>query len=264
MSQNKTEIKSPKLNAVNDSVDLSRRRFAKAGLIASPILASLPGKSALAGNCTSLSGMMSGNLSAPEGGGGGCGGKIEHVFGLSPGYWRTVCENNHQFPLGYQVRDFLTAFGYGMNIIACPSELSEYTLLEVLWLKQKHCGSSTQDLINLTRHTISALFSSVTSDQYFIGPEQIIDIYNATIYGGTYFEPVTGIELKLADVVAMYEASYVDMGAVVITNNDTFIDCADYKYDDRDGKGHIYIKGVGDWRHVRYLQDGTKVNWRNR
>lgn len=259
MKKINTERKGAQLNAKKNSIDLSRRRFAKAGLIASPILASLPGKSALAGNCTSISGMLSGNLSAPNNGGNTCDGDIEHAFGLSPGYWRTVCTNAHQFPVGYQFRDFLDVITYGASTMACPGTLTEYTLLEALWLRQDHCDA-VQWEINLTRQSIAAFFSAITSDQYFVGPEQVIEIYNSVIVsGGTgiYNEPVTGMTLDYNDVIYMYEQSYMaDMGNVTITDNDTFIECEGYRYDN--SKGHLYIKDFSSNDYYRLDALGNK------
>ena len=246
------------------AVDLSRRRITKLGLIASPILTTLPGKSALAGNCTSMSGMLSGNLSAQDGVFEPCDGNIEHIFGLSPGYWRTVCSNDHQFPFGYQIRDFFIDFGYDGIPVLSPAVLADYTLLEVLWLKNKHIPSSTMDVINFARHTIAALFSAVTSTDYFIGPAQVIAIYNDIVTNGVYIEPVTNEQLYLNDIIAIYEGSYVGVGAIIITDNDTFIDCHGYKYDDRNGKGHLYIQDLSGGDYYRELPDGSTVLWDNR
>jgi len=245
------------------AVDLSRRRLTKLGIIASPILTTLPGKSALAGNCTTLSGMLSGNLSAQDGVFEPCDDNIEHIFGLSPGYWRTVCSNDHQFPFGYQIRDFFTDLGYGGAQVISPAELGEYTLLEILWLKNKHIPAASMDVINFARHTVAALFSAITSPDYFIGPEQIIHIYNDIVATGVYVEPVTNEQLFLNDIIAIYESSYVGVGAVTITDNDTFIDCHGYKYDDRDGKGHLYIQDLSGGPYYRMFFGGTVVNWGN-
>ena len=77
-------------------VDLSRRRFAKAGLIAAPILSTLPGKSAfassanIANNCT-VSGNLSGNLSKDT-----TTDPCEFGYkGRTPGYWK-----NHPYQWG--------------------------------------------------------------------------------------------------------------------------------------------------------------------
>ena len=241
-------------------VNESKRRFTKAALLASPILTTLPGKSALAGNCTSLSGMLSGNLSAPDGNFEPCDGNIEHIFGLSPGYWRTVCTNDHQFPFPYQTRDFLQFFSAEGETLQIPADLYDYTLLEALWLKNKHTPA-TQEVINLTRHVIAGVFSAATSNDYFISAKQLIQIYNSIISTGVYYEPVANEPLDLLQIVNIIESSYVGIGAVIINDNDTFVDCVGYKYDDRNGKGHLYIQDLSGGSYYRLLPDGSTVLW---
>lgn len=262
MAQNKIDNKDVKRNTEEDSVDLSRRRITKTALIASPILASLPGKSALAGNCTSLSGMLSGNLSAPGSNSTACNNVITHVVGWSPGYWRPVCPRSNSFPIGFGESDFLSTFFLPYGIVSPP--LGDYTVLEVLWLETTHATNVSLDVIMLTKHTIAAFFSAVYSNQYFIGQDQIIDIYTATINGGVYFEPVTGIQLTGADVIAMYEASYVGSGDIPMSFSDASHCKTDgYKWDDRNGKGHFYPGQIGSGFY-RTFADGTKVQWKNR
>ena len=248
-------------NTESKTINESKRRFTKAALLASPILTTLPGKSALAGNCTSLSGMLSGNLSAPDGNFEPCNDKINHIFGLSPGYWRTVCTNDHQFPFPYQTRDFLQYFSAEGETLQVPVELQDYTILEAFWLKNTQVSVS-QGEINLTRHVIAAVFSAVTSTEYFIGAKQLIQIYNAVIIGGgtgIYYEPVTNEPLNLDQIVKIIEDSYVGAGDIAIGENDTFIDCTGYKYDN--DNGHLYIQDLGSDSYYRLFPDGSTKLW---
>jgi len=253
----------------NSTVDLSRRRLTKAGLIAAPILSTLPGKSALAGNCTSLSGIMSGNLSSQDGQNEPCDDTPESSYGRSPGYWRTVCNNSHSFPLGYddyhhKLKNFVAG---GKSFIFPNATIGDFTALEALWLQLKHTGKHaglsgmTQPGIDLLRHSIAAVFNGVNDPAYFISPGQVVDVFNDIIASGDasgyYVEPVTGEHVYYSDIINMYEASYV--GGASYIDESLGITCEDFRQDSQRprrhpdyDKGYIYIKD-SDGRYVRYF-----------
>ena len=223
------------------TVDLSRRRLTKVGLIAAPILTTLPGKSALAGNCTTLSGMLSGNMSAQDGINEPCDGEIDHNHGLSPGYWRTVCNNKHVFPLPYTITKKCTDLGNlsGHTTMHVPSGLSDYTIFECLWLQNKQTNVPWE-LCNLTRHSIAGLFNSIEFDDYFLSTEQLIEIYNALVSSptGVYIEPITGESITIDEFIGHLDDSYVGSSGVSMMNS--VEDCEDFKQDPNNG--YIYIK----------------------
>lgn len=78
--------KNKEMNSAKDGVNQSRRKFARAGLIATPVIYTLSTKSALARNACTVSGQLSGNMSqnpntdpCDQTG----------YQGLTPGYWGT-------------------------------------------------------------------------------------------------------------------------------------------------------------------------------
>lgn len=238
----------------NKSVtDLSRRRLTKAGLIASPFLASIPGKSALAGNCDTLSGMLSGNLSAPNATFQPCDGAINHLNGLSPGYWRTVCQNNPAFPGAFNERSKVSDLSYSGVPMNVPTGLLQFTVLELLWLKSSQTNVAWP-IVDLTHHCIAALFSSLEFNDYFLSPGQIVTIYNDLIAVGFYVDPNTnkrvypdnteGVERNFIEII---KSSYVGQLGVV----DVIGDCdgANFIYDE--SSGYFYIL-ESDGKHVRY------------
>lgn len=80
MKEGQKAIQQPE--PAEQKVDLGRRRFGKAGVGGSTIIATLTSKPALAGICKSPSGFASGNLSHP--------GMIDCSEGLSPVEWAAV------------------------------------------------------------------------------------------------------------------------------------------------------------------------------
>lgn len=255
MSNSEKEHKQSKVG-----VDTSRRRLAKAALIGAPILMTLPGKSALAGSCTSLSGMLSGNLSGDGDGGKPCDHKIDHKSGRSPGFWRTICTSGHDWPLGRHPEDKVTNFFAGTKYLQCPLALDEYSLLETFWLQSKHIQNTacTMPGLDLTRHTVAAVFNSEYYPDYFISGEQAIDIYNSIINGGAgsgyYVEPVSGEHLYYQDILNIYEASYVSND---LPMDGTSFQCGDTYY--QKDTGHVFVDPDGDGTYERVCEGSTET-----
>ena len=118
-----TQDQNDLLEKSNESgADGSRRRFT-ATLGGGAIILTLAGKPVWANQCT-VSGMMSGNLSAPKG---------TPCQGCTPGYWK-VCQHLDSWgPTGFHPKDlFDTVFGTGNLYTDCQG--NHYTLLDVLYL----------------------------------------------------------------------------------------------------------------------------------
>ena len=103
----------------NDAIDQSRRKLTGAALGVSAIF-TLASRPVWANQC-SISGMQSGNLSAP--------GNVT-CEGCTPGYWK-VCQHFHNWT-GYSTTDtFNSIFGV-TQYVDCSG--TPYTLLDVLYL----------------------------------------------------------------------------------------------------------------------------------
>lgn len=151
-------------------VDLSRRRLTGAGLGVSAIF-TLASRPVWANQCT-LSGMMSGNLSAPKG---------LACMGCTPGYW-SKCQHLASWAVtGYSPSDeFNTVFGVTQYV---DSQQQPYTLLEVLGLigegdctrdpEQPKCNKAGPAIgkigcdpisVNLGFHAVAALLNAAHPD----------------------------------------------------------------------------------------------------
>ncbi|WP_346380784.1 hypothetical protein, partial [Acidithiobacillus sp.] len=109
-------------NAPGPETDGRRRRFT-ATLGGGAIILTLAGKPVWANQCT-VSGMMSGNLSAPQG---------TPCQGCTPGYWKVCNHLDSWGPTAFHPTDlFDTVFGTGNLYTDCHG--GHYTLLDVLYL----------------------------------------------------------------------------------------------------------------------------------
>lgn len=114
-------------NDKNPGADATRRRFT-AALGGSAIILTLAGKPVWANQCT-VSGMMSGNLSAPKG---------TPCQGCTPGYWGACQHLDSWGPTAFKPTDkFNDVFGVS-EYVDCSGKA--YTLLDVLNLN----GNSTK------------------------------------------------------------------------------------------------------------------------
>ncbi len=191
---NKSQKKSELQNADKNAVDLSRRRLAKAGLIAAPILATLPGKPAMANyvknNCT-VSGNISGNMSDNANNTDPC---LDYLGGKTPGYWG---QKPNEWPVpfdpgncisttpnpgnggGSGCQDYddtgtkfhdISYFGGSRQMVSGTSR----TMMQVIHL------TGVDDPYQLDAHTVAALLNAVTwgKNIYGYSPEEVIALYN--------------------------------------------------------------------------------------
>jgi len=128
----------------NDAIDQSRRKLAGAALGVSAVF-TLASRPVWASQC-SISGMASGNLSAPKG---------PSCAGCTPGYWKQPQHLDSWGPTGFKTTDkFNTVFGVTQYL---KSNGTPYTLLEVM---QSLNGNGDPISTNLGFHAVAALLNS--------------------------------------------------------------------------------------------------------
>ncbi len=176
MIENNTKTeKNQNKNRVEDevqsksTVDLSRRRLAKAGLIVLPVLSTLPGKPAMAtyakNNCT-VSGNLSGNMSHNVNNTDPCDGL---TGGKSVSYWAAL-DPDSGWPAGYGRTSKFHDF-FGGNHQQKPNGNS-FRLRRVL----KNNGNI--DAFSLDAEAAAALLNAETYTDYGYTPIEVVDMYN--------------------------------------------------------------------------------------
>lgn len=197
-----------------NSVDESRRRFSKAGLVVSGVLLTLASRPSLGGiNCKSPSGFLSGNISA---------GKTQYCSGLTPGYWGTHGDKPNKWPLPYypgtcktgttcsHVSDWTlgttkpaTMFNdttLGFNCSGNGKIYKTYSMMQVIWL----LGS--QDPNQLGSHCVAALLNARMGWTPVLTEAQVRNIFNEWNLKG-YFEPTAGVKWYGADIVTYLKST---------------------------------------------------------
>jgi len=133
----------------NDTIDTSRRKLTGTALGAAAVF-TLASRPVWANQCT-ISGMMSGNLSAPKG---------PACQGCTPGYWKQPQHLDSW--IGYKPTDkFNSVFGVTQYV---KPDGTPYTLLEVLQLLN---GSGDPISTNLGFHAVAALLNAANSSVNF-------------------------------------------------------------------------------------------------
>lgn len=134
----------PAADTSTKSIDKSRRRLTGAGLGVSAIF-TLASRPVWANQCT-LSGMMSGNLSAPI---------VEACAGCTPGYWKQNQHLDSWERTGFKTTDpFNKVFGFTQYL---KNNGTPYTLLEVM---RELNGSGDPISTNLGFHAVAALLNA--------------------------------------------------------------------------------------------------------
>ncbi|MHB1054226.1 MAG: hypothetical protein ACYCZT_14340 [Thiobacillus sp.] len=175
----------------NDAINHSRRKLTGAAIGVSAVF-TLASRPVWANQC-SISGMASGNLSAPE----------VRCEGCTPGYWM-VCQHLDSWAAtGFKPDDvFNTVFGVTLYIN--PENNKPYTLLEVMGLQgngngtsgahQPDCSANPQgDAIgkmgpdpvspNLGFHAVAALLNAAHPDvNYGYTSGEIIDLFRNNLH----------------------------------------------------------------------------------
>jgi hypothetical protein len=145
MSDHTPESKdTPPEASQNDAIDQSRRKLTGAALGVSAVF-TLASRPVWANQCT-ISGMASGNLSAPKG---------ERCDGCTPGYWKVDEHLDSWVPTGFKTTDkFNTVFSVTQYV---KSNGTPYTLLEVM---RDLNGNGDPISTNLGFHAVAALLNS--------------------------------------------------------------------------------------------------------
>lgn len=192
-----------------ESVNESRRRFAKSSLAVSGVLLTLASRPSLGsgggfgggGMCKSPSGLMSGNLSVH--------GSPQRCRGRTPGYWgnhggggpqpnawpspylpgscQKKCTNSSNWSNG-------TKFSSVFNCNGNGSRYKNYSLMQVIWL------GGSGDPYQLGAHIVAALLNAQKGWTPVLTVAQVKNIFNEWNDKG-YFEPTAGIKWYAADIV---------------------------------------------------------------
>lgn len=194
-----------------NSVDESRRRFTKSGLVVSGVLLTLASRPSLGGGlaCKSPSGFSSANLSHH--------GSQQTCSGLTPGYWGNwggsgpqankwpspyqpgTCKKN---TTGNKPSDWSggTLFKNVFNCIGNGSIYSSYSLMQVIWL------TGGGDPNQLGAHIVAALLNAKSGLTPVLTVPQVINIFNEWNQNG-YFSPTVGVKWYSGDIVTYLEST---------------------------------------------------------
>lgn len=170
--QNSNESPMTPANTPTASVNDARRRFAKTGLGAGAVIATLvsqPVLGAVPYNCT-ISGHASGNVST-HGPDGNC------QIGLSPGYWKNHTSN---WPAPFTPSQLFKDAGGVSNALLNVSSTTDKTMLQVLNLGG---GGTTA----LARHVVGALLNAQqVAPNFPLSVAQVKAIWNEVVSTGQY------------------------------------------------------------------------------
>lgn len=144
MSDRSPDPQDPPIEAQQEPLDPGRRKLAGSALGVAAVF-TLSSRPVWANQCT-ISGMMSGNLSAPQG---------PACEGCTPGYWKVDAHLDSWGPTGFRTTDkFNDVFGVTMYV---KPNGTKYTLLEVMRDLE---GSGDPVSPNLGFHAVAALLNA--------------------------------------------------------------------------------------------------------
>jgi hypothetical protein len=165
-----------------DPANASRRRFGKAGLAVSGIIATLASRPVLGAEmCKSPSGFLSGNLSTH--------GDPPVCAGRSPGYWKT-----HEY---WPIANRTTAKFSKVFSCNVGSPYASATLLELL-------THQDYDTHNLGMHLVAAYLNARQGWTSFLAETTIRSMFSEWQATG-YFEPTAGVKWDAAQIVDYLE-----------------------------------------------------------
>lgn len=158
-----------------------RRRFARSGLAASGIIATLASRPVLATVCKSPSGFLSGNLSNHQ--------QPTACDGRSPGYWK-----NHKWPIDKDTALFRSVF-----TVSSSSPLYSMTMLDVL--------NTKDDKYNLAMHLIAGYLNYLSGKSPFLDTSRLQSMWNELQMPG-YFTPTAGVKWTSEQVVYYIQQTF--------------------------------------------------------
>ena len=235
----------------NNGADLSRRKFAKAGLVAAPVIMTLASRPAMGnfggssgGKCT-LSGMLSGNLSKPDDGG------VCH--GCTPGYWKTHQEQWGQTGCAPGKIDWVydydktkpkiiwgdydaTHFDY---VFGAGSDHDGESCMNVLWM------AGHEDKYQLGAHAFAAYCNSKTDLNYGVSDSEVIDKYQKAM-AGSYTNKYTEQGYNPKEALKM---EFMAMNERLCPDGDKD------PYFDFNDSGHWHNDAYNDWNDYRINKD---------
>jgi len=214
--QQTVELQAPVLpqdiSEQTNSVDISRRRFTKAGVAVSGVLLTLASRPSLGaggglgggGVCKSPSGFMSGNVSSH--------GNEQYCSGRTPGYW----SNHYNWPLPYKTgnctdtrnkQNYLSwensgPFGgtmfndtnIGFHSYGNGSIYKTYSMMQVMLL------DGNDDPYQLGAHSVAALLNAAQGWTPVLTVSQVRNMFKEWDQKG-YFEPTAGVKWYAEDIV---------------------------------------------------------------
>jgi hypothetical protein len=158
-----------------------RRRFARSGLAASGIIATLTSRPVLGAVCKSPSGFLSGNLSKPD--------ECTTLGGVSPGYWK----NKTDWPVSPGLK-FCKVF------TATSGPFSTVTLVALL-------DPQEYDKYGLGRHLVAAYLNYMSGRTPFLKLETLQAMWNEIRLKG-YFTPTAGVTWTPDQVVSYISKTF--------------------------------------------------------
>lgn len=185
----------------NQEVNIGRRKLAKAGIIATPVLMSLTGRNAMGAQC-SPSGFMSGNLSNHGHENDTCGG------GYSPGYWGTHPEEwpnvSKGDPVTINPGTCDLSASKGSITSNCTVYNSDGTMFHEAFAGSAYVGMTMMQVLweqegSLAFHAVASFLNAVMVPGYGVPVQTIVDMVNSVLNTG-YYVTGSGDEMNEEDV----------------------------------------------------------------
>ena len=239
-------------------VDHSRRKFAKAGVVAVPVIMTLASRPAMGnyggssggGKCA-LSGMLSGNLSKPDDG------TVCH--GCTPGYWKTHQEQWGQTGCTPGKIDWVSDYDktkpkiiwgdydatHFDHVFGSGSDHDGESCMNVLWM------TGHEDGYQLGAHAFAAYCNSKTDLNYGVSAWEVVDKYQKAM-AGTYTNYYT--EQGESDCRKALKMEFEALNQRLCPDGDR-----DPNFDFYD-QGHWHNDAYNDWNDYR-LNKGKKDGW---
>lgn len=172
-------------SSIKGPVNAGRRRFARSGVAASGIIATLSSGPVLGAVCKSPSAALSGNLSNHH--------QETMCAGRSPGYWKT----KHTWPVSKDLK-FSQIFTPYLG-----SPLNTMTLLEVLSVNGK-----SSDAYNLAMHLVAGYLNYKMGWSPFLTDSRLQSMWIELNTGDKLFEPTAGVRWTAEQVVSYIQSTF--------------------------------------------------------